>query len=278
MSEEKKSVKNLQSIFVPVLVVLAIGLSFFSGTLWQKVKNLEKGTDTPTQEGQAKPGIGNDKEQSDKLADFLKSAIDPKFLKKCLDSGKYDARLISDQQLATELGGQGTPGFFINNVFYPGAFSWDGNLRDPKDQTKEIPNSSMKSVVAGAKPASSSIVTLPIIKGLFDKDLIKLGDGDREFLFVEISDPSCPFCHIAGGKNDTLVKSWDKTGKYVPPVPEMKKLVDQGKASYVLIYSPGHGAGEMGMKALYCAFEAGKFWEVNDLLMSNEGYILMNGS
>jgi protein-disulfide isomerase len=58
----------------------------------------------------------------------------------------------------------------------------------------------------------------------------------------------------------------------------MKKLVDQGKAAFALIYSPGHGNGEMGMKALYCGFELGKFWEVDSLIMSNAGYNLMNNT
>jgi protein-disulfide isomerase len=49
MSEDsKKEVKfkipkNLNQYFVPVLVVLAIGLAFFSGSLWQRLQNLEKG-------------------------------------------------------------------------------------------------------------------------------------------------------------------------------------------------------------------------------------------
>jgi protein-disulfide isomerase len=38
----------------------------------------------------------------------------------------------------------------------------------------------------------------------------------------------------------------------------------------------GHGNGEMGTKAFYCAKEKGKFWEVHDLLMSKAGYDLMN--
>ena len=59
-------------------------------------------------------------------------------------------------------------------------------------------------------------------------------------------------------------------------VPEMKKLVDQGKADFVWIYSPGHGNGEMAAKALYCAFDQGKFWQAHDLLMSVKGYDLIN--
>jgi protein-disulfide isomerase len=102
---------------------------------------------------------------------------------------------------------------------------------------------------------------------------------------VEIADPSCPYCQVAYGKNSELNNQIDPTGRfklvsnggtYLAPVTEMKKLVDEGKASYTLIYSPGHGNGEMGMKAIYCAFDLGKYWEVRDKIMSNAGYTLMN--
>jgi protein-disulfide isomerase len=134
--------------------------------------------------------------------------------------------------------------------------------------------------------ATQPNVTLDTIKGLFSKDLVKFGDAKRKVLFVEISDPSCPYCQAATGLNPKLNQQMDPTnntfklisdgGKYDPPVLEMKKLVDAGKASFVYIYYPGHGNGEMGMKALYCANEKGKFWEANELLMTDAGYTLMN--
>lgn len=180
----------MKRFFIPVLVVVAIGLAFFSGTLWQKVKSLEKG-------------------------------------------------------------GSGT--------------------------TTAQPT-------AKAQPT----VSLSTIKGLFDKDLVKFGDKDRKVLFVEISDPSCPYCQVAAGLNPELNRQVDPTndtfklvsdgGKYLAPVPEMKKLVDSGKASFIWIYSPGHGNGEMGTKALYCANEKGKFWEAQDLLMTKKGYDLLNNT
>ena len=172
--------------FIPVLVILAIGLAFFSGTLWQKVKNLEKGQGTTTAQPTAK-----------------------------------------------------------------------------------------------AQPT----VSLNTIKGLFDKDLIKIGDKDSKVIFVEISDPSCPYCQAAAGLNSTLnnqmgpqFKLVKDGGTYIAPVIEMKKLVDAGKASFVWIYSPGHGNGELGTKALYCANEKGKFWEAQDLLMTSKGYDLLNNT
>jgi len=121
------------------------------------------------------------------------------------------------------------------------------------------------------------------IKGLFGKDLIKFGDEKRKLLIVEVSDPSCPYCHVAGGKDGELNKQIGDRftlvadgGTYLAPVPEFKKLIDAKKASFVYIYQNGHGNGELAMKALYCAFEKDKFWEVHDLLYTNKGYNLIN--
>src|SRR3989339_2189170 len=69
------------------------------------------------------------------------------------------------------------------------------------------------------------------IKDLFNKDVIKFGDADKKVIFVEVSDPSCPYCHIAGGLNPELnsqvgaqFKLVKDGGTYVAPVAEMKKL------------------------------------------------------
>jgi protein-disulfide isomerase len=120
------------------------------------------------------------------------------------------------------------------------------------------------------------------IKSAFNKALIKFGNDSNKVIALEISDPSCPYCQIAGGMNKALndqsqqFKLVADGGTYVSPVQEIRKLVEAGKASFALIYFPGHGSGEMGMKALYCAYEAGKFWEANDLIMNADGYDLMN--
>lgn len=136
---------------------------------------------------------------------------------------------------------------------------------------------------AGGTQPETPTVTLAQVKSTFDKAYVKFGPSNRKVIFVEASDPSCPFCQIAAGKNSELnnqvgdrFKLVKDGGTYQAPVEEMKKLVDAGKASYALIYRNGHGNGEMGMKALYCAFDQGKFWPASDLLMSAAGYKLLN--
>jgi len=132
------------------------------------------------------------------------------------------------------------------------------------------------------QPADPEI-TKDQLKGLFNGKNITFGKKDAKVVFVEFSDPSCPYCNIAAGQNPNLNKSAGPQftmvkdgGTYLAPVPEMKKLVDAGKASFVWVYANGHGNGEMGTKAMYCGFEKKKFWEVHDLLMSEAGYNLMN--
>ena len=136
---------------------------------------------------------------------------------------------------------------------------------------------------AAQQPAAKPKVELSQIKDLFSKDVIKFGNADSKVLFVEASDPSCPYCHVAGGLNSALntqmgpqFKLVKDGGTYIAPVPEMKKLVDEGKASFVWLYFNGHGNGELATKALYCAYEKGKFWEAHDLLMTEKGYSFIN--
>jgi len=135
---------------------------------------------------------------------------------------------------------------------------------------------------AAAQPAAVQ-VTQDQIRSLFDKEVVSFGQADSKLVFVEVADPSCPYCHIAAGKNPELNRQAGAQfslvadgGTYVAPVEEMRKLLDSGRAGYVYIYTNGHGNGELAQKALYCAHEKGRFWQVHDKLMTNAGYDLIN--
>ncbi len=138
--------------------------------------------------------------------------------------------------------------------------------------------------VQGAQQQAAPIDQKRVDK-LFEKGFITFGDKNAKVKFVEVSDPSCPYCHIAAGHNPELAASAGEQfkyvsegGAYVPPVTEMRKLVDAGKAAFTTIYANGHGNGELAMQALYCAHDQGKFWNVHDVLMSNAGYELVNNT
>lgn len=134
-----------------------------------------------------------------------------------------------------------------------------------------------------AQQPQAPTVSIDTIKALFNDKNLSFGDKESGNLLVEVADPSCPYCHLAAGHNPTLNKASGPQftlvsdgGTYIAPVPEMKKLVDSGKAAFVYLYTPGHGNGEMGTKAMYCADEKDKFWQVHDKLMTSEGYDLLN--
>lgn len=131
--------------------------------------------------------------------------------------------------------------------------------------------------------APPTTVDIAKVKALFKDGFMRFGDANKKVLFVEVSDPSCPYCHVAGGKNPELAaemspqfKYESEGGTYQPPVEAIRKLVEEGKASYVQIYAPGHGNGELATQAMYCAHDKGNYWEVHDLLMSKAGYDLIN--
>jgi protein-disulfide isomerase len=164
-------------------------------------------------------------------------------------------------------------------AFLAGHFSSNFELIS-KDKT-QTGNTTATPTAAAAKP--SQTVTLDQVKGLFKQGNIFFGDANKKVLFVEVSDPSCPYCQVAAGKNPTLnaqigdrFKLVSDGGTYLAPVPEMRKLVESGKAGFAWVYYPGHANGEMAMKALYCAFDEGKFWQVHDKLNTAEGYDLIN--
>lgn len=150
---------------------------------------------------------------------------------------------------------------------------------------KAVQTTATPSTANAAQQPVGPTITLDQVKALFAKDVIKFGDGNRKILFVEVADPSCPYCHVVAGKDPEISKQTGARfqyasdgGSYVPPVVEMKKLVDEGRASFVFIYYPGHSNGEAAATALYCANEQGKFWPVHDKLMTFAGYNLINGT
>ncbi len=131
--------------------------------------------------------------------------------------------------------------------------------------------------------AQAPKVTQAQIKKLFTKKNIYFGNKNSQNLIVMVSDPSCPYCQIAAGENPELNKEAGAQflleqdgGTYVAPLPKIRQLVEEGKAALVWLYQNGHNNGEMATKALYCSHEQGQFWQVHDLLMSGDGYSLIN--
>lgn len=138
---------------------------------------------------------------------------------------------------------------------------------------------------AGAQQAAPDRVDDKVVKSFITSDRIVLGDKNAKNVIIEISDSSCPFCHVAAGHNPELAaqmgaqfKSVDDGGSYNPPGLNIEKMVKEGKALYVNLFGSGHGNGFLAAEALYCANAKDLFWPVHDRLMTNEGYTLLNDS
>jgi len=156
------------------------------------------------------------------------------------------------------------------------------------DNTVKITEAVSKIQVAGGTQAANAEVpavkvTEDQINSIMTSTSLTFGNKDAKLKFVEFTDPSCPYCHIANGENTDFNKTGrfatvENGGTYIAPVPEMKKLVDAGKASMTIVFTVGHGAGEVAMQGWYCANEKGKFWEVHSKSMSKEGYDAINNT
>lgn len=251
------------SLFILVLAFAAgfFAKAYFSGE--QKIVN-----DNRTVTSASKPA------DIESIAVYLSKVVDQKKLNSCLDSGKYDGRISEETKIGDSLGVGGTPGFFVNNKAYAGAYSFS-DMQTVVDYFLGKPN--------GVAPDQTTLTT-DQIKDAFVKSVIRFGEDSKNVIFLEFSDPSCPYCSIASGLNGELnIQAGDRFklvkdgGSYIAPVVEMRKLVESGEASYALLYRNGHNNGENAMKALYCAFEQGKFWQAHDMLMNGEGYKLING-
>lgn len=172
--------------------------------------------------------------------------------------------------------------FIIGSVIIAGAILISGGIIPIR-----LKGVGVAGVAVTPTPSTQAVAapTLVQVKDSFNKAFIKFGDSTRKLVTVEISDPSCPYCQAAAGQNGALNKQMGSQftlvadgGTYVAPVAELEKLANSGKASFAWVYYPGHGSGEMGAKAFYCAFEKGKFWEVHNLIMSAKGYDLLNNT
>lgn len=67
--------------------------------------------------------VKNDRAQSNKLVALL-AGVDKGAVQKCVDDKKHEATVTAAEALAGTLGVRGTPGFFVNQKNYAGAYSY----------------------------------------------------------------------------------------------------------------------------------------------------------
>lgn len=262
--------EGLGTFLVPITILLGAIIIVVGLFVVANEFTTSNATNTSNADNKVKE-VKNDKEKAPtsatakELADLLRDVVDYDTMLKCLTDGTHSDKPARDESLAKSLNAQGTPNFYVNTSFFRGAYSFDDMQR--KDSQFE------------------SDLNISDIKQLFDMDdTIHFGDKTKDTLFVDISDPSCPYCSISAGQNPSLNKQVGEQfilksdgGNYVAPVPAMREQVEKGNAGYVFIYNNGHGNGALAAQALYCAYDEDAYWEAHDIIMSEDGYNLLNG-
>jgi len=189
--------------------------------------------------------------------------------KKDLTNPKFSQAIDRDQALASQLGANGTPAFFINGRFLSGA--------QPIENFKNIISEELPKaealVKSGIKP--SQVYAALIEKGQtraappqqdrqqpatayrkveVPAEAPAFGPKNAKVTIVEWSDFECPFCTRV---TPTLTKIKEQYGKDVRVVFRHQPL-------------PFHQNAKLAAEAAMAAHEQGKFWEMHDKLFANQ--------
>lgn len=251
----EKAPKEKRSILVPVLTVALIVFAFVSGSLWQKVKNLEKGnsgnsggTPATTSAPAANPL------SIDSLKQYAKDLkLDTNKFNTCLDNSEKNDAVAKDVSLGGSEGIQGTPGFFLNGYFIGGAL--------PFEMFKSMIDFELKTGFANSKNYPEDL------KKIVDQKLITLtkkqvnlegapskGPANAKITLVEYSDFECPFC----------VRGYSTVKQIMEAYPKDVRIIFR---QFPLIQI--HQNAQKAAEASLCANDQGKFWEYHDKLFAS---------
>jgi len=188
-----------------------------------------------------------------KIADLLSYAktlgLDVKKFQKSLDSHEFQKQVETDMAFGKMLRVSATPTFFVNGNKITGAKAYPEfkNMIDTLLAGKELPkvqepNKDVPAApVTGLKPDLSGVINA---KGL----------ENAPITIVEYSDFQCPFCGRVVPAIDKLYKTY----------PDKIRIIFK---QYPLSFHPN---AKPAAKAALAAARQGKFWEMHDLLFTNQ--------
>lgn len=249
-----KNIKSKKSAFVPILILGLIILSFVSGSLWQKVKTLEKGkTGSGAVAGTEQAPAANylSIDNLKKYAQDLK--LDSKKFNSCLDNSERKADVEKELNEGVNDGVSGTPAFFLNGHLISGAL--------PFEMFKTLIDYELSTGFDSGKKPTDEVQKL-IEQKIIDttKKEVKIdnypskGAQNAKITLVEYSDFECPFCARAD--------------------PTVKKIFETYPNEIRLVYKQFpllniHPNTMKASEAALCAKDQGKFWEYHDKLFEN---------
>lgn len=240
-----------QSPWVPVLIIGVIALSFIAGSLWQKVKVLEKGSGSGTVAGAVQKENYLSTDNLKKYAKDLK--LDTKKFDQCLDSSEKKAQIDKELSEGEKEGVSGTPGFFLNGRLIAGAIPFemfktliDYELSIGFDSGKPLPEEIQKLVDQGIIQVDKKEVNTEVAT-------VK-GSEKVRITLVEYSDFECPFCTRAYPTVKQILQTYPNDVRLVYKQFPLRQI---------------HSNAQKAAEASLCALDQGKFWEYHDNLFDS---------
>lgn len=167
-----------------------------------------------------------------------------KKFEECLESGKYDEKVQTDQSLGIQLGVKGTPASFVNGYLLSGAL--------PADMIGQV----IDALLAGEEPEfdfmkdreTGEIVKVDMPRISEDDHVTGVDNG--KITIVEFSDFECPYCSRYKTSMDEV----------------MEKYADDVTLVFKHFPLSFHQYAKTAAVASECAAEQDKFWEMHDAL------------
>jgi protein-disulfide isomerase len=263
--DEKKPTKSFLEKAMPWMVVLIVIMAFALGSLWTKVSMLEQGNGTPAKDG-SQPTAGTTGAPGAKFAtidDAFKAyaqqaGLDGNKLTACVDSGTKKSVIDADTKEGTDLGVNGTPGFFINGKFLGGAFplsSFKEIIDRELNGTGSTNYKDYKDADLQSAGAQGAFIATP--KQINTDNAAVRGPANAKVTIVEFSDFQCPYCQRGF---QTMQQVFQAYGDKV-------KLVYM---DFPLVQLHPHA--EKAAEAFECARDQDqtKAWAFSDLLFNNQ--------
>jgi protein-disulfide isomerase len=235
--------KNKNSLYAPILVVLLVVASFFVGRLSAQVSALKGGTGTGTKVA-VTPTPAGSKIAVAELKTMAKAlGVDSKKFNTCLDNGTYTDKVKAESTEGSKYGVSGTPSFFINGILVVGSL--------PQADFEAVIDAELKNGT-GDKVKISSGEALKRVSGIpYGVGYIK-GNKDSKIKVMEYTDFECPFCNRAFPTIEAL----------------LAKYGNNISLEYRSFPLPFHADAQKAAEAALCAGEQGKFWEMHDKMFT----------
>ncbi|MEM9774783.1 MAG: thioredoxin domain-containing protein [Chloroflexota bacterium] len=194
--------------------------------------------------------------------------IDVAAFETCLIDGRYDDAIEANYQEGVAEQISGTPSFFIDGYFLSGAQPFEvfdlvvsaveeGTIENLFREAYESQVEQYRRQIAAqqAQAQAPQQPTGPVEVGIDGDPFI--GDPDAPITIIEFTDYQCPFC----------VRHFENT---YPTIKE--EYIDTGIVKYVFKDFPlnFHPEADEASEAARCANDQGAFFEMHDLLFSNQ--------